>query len=1569
MSHTGDVVQRRSWRSQEKRRNPWPARLILTTLAAIAIGVFCYIIVRRPPQIERKTFLVNIDQYDFHEIMPAMFGKTAEQEISVQLDAKRYSGTAQTIEQIPQQAEFQECLDDEDDTLLLIIRGYLLAGDDQPRLACTDLAVDPSSERPLGLLPLARLLKPLAQQAPDAHHGARVVILDIEPLGALPRFDQYHDQAIGQLETLVRDLSGPAAENVWVLVTRGPLQNAGWNPASHLPLSTQLLLEAFRGQADVDRDDRVQLDELCRYFDYGYAQLAKNSTNETPKVMLLRGTVGTVTEVNEAANVWLASNQPVAELKDPAAADEFEEEADQESKATDDPTLTTPVVNRVSYRVPQKDQQNQNSEKKEQKDQTNRPDSAEPEVKTSDPEQHSTAPNDTALENEAGNEAGANAGPIPSPTSPSSFSSFWDVRDALEAQAFGQKLHPIAVAPHRWRTMVALVTRAEVLAFDPLEEGPRARLPSEAADDLMKLHRFTKATPPTANRKQPRFTNELVETIFDQWKAVLDQRRGERIDEQVQTADQLQQLIALGRMRAWSRLQYQQQAIICGGQSFGDDAGLNSMLEQAESRLLSQTTGNVDLAEMRRSTRDLTRSIQAIDKRVAAKIQDLLLNFERTDAGSIWPVTLHAYAWLRSSLPTGEQRRQLEKKIAESDVIAPVDLQNFRDNQTTNVEFADSSPNPILQNMVEQLKGDTSTFAKLDQSIQPWSEILANSESTFGSKLAASLRIDPGDRIKMSTPIIHSVAPRDRDRRPSITIVDSSGVPIDQIVAMESLKDSITISISPDAEQTTEFRINVRSKQSSDFDEPLLRCQWRSGPGFRMVNGEARLRVPALQSGRLHLDLLATPATDEVSDSPIEITIAPLDPNSDPLASSLQKKQSLRIRLPKPDVIRMAVKTAGLSSEMVSDLNLPDGVWLRTFASRETRFRCQLFNDADRACRIRVWLIQLPHPFAAQGVRAYWPSMLANHVDNLRRQLTDARGRVLARILENNRLKGPVDLALGVNHQRTDLTWKNPDSDATSAASETPVDPGNPATTTDTKIDVTHGMALIARMIDEEGREVISPDQVIWMIPLPWAPEQYVAIDRLEYADGWVDVSASQKANIDDDNDPDQIPGRTPITVQWMQDTQWDEYEPNSAAPRQEQTLELMSGQNSGRIRVAVPENRDETIVRLNIDGWPRALRRVIPHINGAQGRTRTRWEDVEINSVKMDYGDRVPVRRELDKPIESLEFHHPDRVFFPGRGQELSLSIGVDSSTPFTGKTGSPEITLLLDGKVRQKYWTDRLVHTVADDLADNGRIALTTTVSDLREVWKSEAASADNLIDIETQLTVGQRKKSAPLQIKLDSRRPKVAKPFRVIQSPPYYVGKPVEFEVRFSDPSRRINSVGSGVSQIHFGNDENNDGVPDDGKPTTLPNNATQKRFTLKPEKEGIFSVAAIVWDRVGLSSEPVSHSIQIEKKAPAMVVPTGPRRGTIRGTIAVKGGLRGTLSLTPRDSGIQPAGGTIEVRSSRQPSFTFTNVPEGDYTLTFDGTYNGNQRPLVWKGLKIDDTQLSLSLRDGAVAKEK
>lgn len=1569
MSDLTSYSQRKSWRQKSsKPKNRWLPRFILTLLATILVGVFLYIIFRGRPDRTLHTFLLHARSYDSDVIMPPLFGATAANRILTDLNGEEIEGKANSIRDVLKDTtKIKKPLADLDDTVMVIVRGYLLSDESgEISIACSDLGVsDRDRSGATGLLPLAELLAILADEGPADSESSRLVVLDIEPLASVPRLNQFGDRIFESLQKSVEGLRGTHANRVWVLATRGPLQNAGWDPRSQLPLSTQSLLDAISGGADFNQDYEVRLDEVCRYLSARYQRLAQRSNTMPPQIMLLRGEKGRVDDVESASEVWLAQAIPV---------EPSEEEPEEPMEPMEKPDGTNDVaVNTVVYQAESSiandngsDNGSDNGEASDSEVDSDKSKSEEPIAPQTPKRQSIDGPKD---------------GPKPPDR-------FWDVRDRFEMARPTQKLHPIAVAPHLYRKLVQEVLHAEIESLDDNALQSRQDIALQATSNLAALEAaFVSDYPPFALNG---VSNELVERLFKLWRQAVAQRDEEAVDEQVRIADSLQHAIAIGRLRLWYRLDYQQQAILGQSTLLADETELERLLDEAEELLAKQQGSQVSVVSMREKTDRIHSVVRRFDALVRTNVSEVIDEFGRADEENVWNVLRKGYAWLRSPLPSGSQRRELSEAIGRAEIetvdagllnipAAKVSLADLRANSDAAQQIAriQKTNSQLTETM---LLGTQPTAASLVSKLQ-------DTSGNFAEQFAATLRIDPRDvdSEDLAKPILHRVAAIPRRRQASARILDPSLRAAGSRLQLDALESHLWVEINPDSNREAKYQISMDVNTGSDFLDGVSHMEARWEDGLTLRDEQTiELTVPRRETSKVRLNLKALRHADEQTSSvPLRISIQPVGLGLSPDESDQIPPLDVRIELPKKDRVLLAVRSPGMSREFISgEDSLPNGVWLRTFSSRKTTFEPSLVNDSGRSARARVWLLRLENPFQNQGIEAYYPELVANRMDRLRGQLLNSEGRVFDSILEGRPLlKGPVELDLGPGNKRTALSWKNaaPVDGATTPASA-------PAETVTEEpaggLDVSHGMAVAVRLIDESGKTLPGGDQIVWMIPNPWSPSSYVDIDpeQVRYDRGEVQVAAKLKKEIDGDNLDDMIPEieTRPVRLAWTEDDQWDRFEPGLTRPLENQSLELKHLMpTAGQIEVPVSESRSETVLRLDVDDWPRAIRRLISHRQGALARETTRWDTIDFSEVSIDYGDRVPKNSDDDEILERFTIHHPDQtVVFRGRGKTLTTRLSADLSPLLYADDSPPEIRLSDGDRNAWRYWTDRLIETVANRLEDDGKMVLTTTVGDLTSQW-SEASRADDQLDLQATLKVGDQVKNAALQIKLDSTSPVVGT-LRTRTLGPYYVGKgnTVEWTIVCADPER--NNTRSGIRKLVVDFDKDGDGKPDStdkpyvfSKLDAIPQIPRRVR-TFELDEPGRLRIAVQVWDEAGLASEPKSDWIDVIEKpkpkpkpqprsngTPSMAEkpttaepPPPPKKGSIRGQIESGHTMRGTLSLSPVPAKMRPSDGKIELGSSN-PRFEFSNLPAGDYTLNFKGTVNNRSKTMSWSGLKTDE----------------
>ena len=583
-------------------------------------------------------------------------------------------------------------------------------------------------------------------------------------------------------------------------------------------------------------------------------------------------------------------------------------------------------------------------------------------------------------------------------------------------------------------------------------------------------------------------------------------------------------------------------------------------------------------------------------------------------------------------------------------------------------------------------------------------------------------------------------------------------------------------------------------------------------------------------------------------------------------------------------------------------------------------------------------------------------------------------GRAYSSLLGSSRvLKGPIELGLESGRVRKPVSWLPPPDDNAASTSPPPASPG-PSGDSESSPgqNVTHGMALIVRLIDDAGRMLPGKDQVIWLIPMPWPAESYVKLEKIKYEQGQIQITADLRSELDGDDKVDEIPEivKTPVTVQWTLNDQWESFRQGQTTQPDSRPIQLKQGlPNRGQIEVAVARNR-ETLIQLDVDGWPRAILRSIAQREGAVAKKRNRFEQLRFASVAIGYGDTAPTNSKSDDKLGPQQVYSPDpdeSVIFRGRGKSLATRLIADLTPVSFRKSPPPEIRVFEGGSLGARFWTDRSVRTMATEVKDNGTIELLTTVKDLSVSWNSKATKADADLQFRSEMNVEGDNKVASMQVTLDSTPP-VIEEFR--RNPGrLYVGQKIKYVIAGTDPAG-VAGGNSGLDRVVVGIDADKDGKPDNiEKSYPFQSGKYLKEFTAATP--GRHQIVAQIWDKAGFASKTRADVLSIyerpkpKKKTPkpapptpsAPAVPAKPpkpkvaKRGPLEGRIDIGSTLRGTLTLSPvPDEKISPKNGELDISGSR-PTFSFGNVPEGEYSLSFKGTMQGSSKTFTWGGLNI------------------
>ena len=1624
---------RQSWRSSShKPENHAAPRLLLTVIAVALVAIFLAIVLRPRPDRHLRVALIHAGSHDVEAIPPLVYGLQAARRVVADLDAREIRGEAAAI--AAEIDAWDEWLDDPDDTFLVYVRGYLLADEaGRPALACSDFRIPPGSDAATGLLPLERILRRLADRAPGRFTGTRLLVLDLEPLAAYPRLGLDGGQPLREMETLVEGLTGEAAENVWVLVAGGPLPAAGWDHQARLPLATGLLLEGLRGAANFDRNYSIDLAEICDYVTNRMRGLSPRDPDDAPGLVLIRGGVGRLADSRPARDAWLAATDPRSADADNDAEADTDIDADvtpvslpaTPADGATPPDTDTSARSEASSaanggQASAAGRPNGEDARKAADDLSapapdrTAPDRAAPDRGTADRDEATGTPGEAAGDRPAGDAAAGTAGA-------GHADSFWDWRDRFQDPRAVDHLGPAGIAPHLWRALVTRVLHAELESLDPAAPASRTIIPGRAAADLAELAREYPYLRATGSAVSGPPGPRDPESVGDPWvrqlqtfvAAVTAERAASDADPRVAATDALQQAVAIARIRLADWLDYRLQTLSLFVAAELDADSLRRDIAEAETALLHADRQS-DPSEISRRTESLVETTRRFDADMDAAIGRMLLDFRRRDPERTWELTRRAEAWLRSPLAGGEHRRRLRAAIAAAPQTVPLAAaETERPAGTSPLPAADPPPparllsieaSPSRRTDLRQLLSELERFAtRGGQSGWSWQgPLLADRDVTFADQFAAALRIAPTD-VRVDSPprpLVHPIRPAPRIRNPRTLLTDETGTPLATPLAIPDIDQPaiIRVRLEPEADRETRLKLSARIVPGVRADGTASRrldARWL--PSDRQALGAAagradpsvlRVSVPARQGDVARLEIRPLAYGDGVTEMPaVEILVDAEGPSNADEIEAMLGPWPLSVDLPRQDRIRLAVRPrdgVGFSRERVSgEEDLPDGVWLRTFAARTTPFRLHLFNDSDRECRVRAWLIRMENPFTPERVQAYWPDLFRFRAAERKRSMFRPDGKISDRFLaDRHRLRGPTELALPAGRVRVPLTWYATDPPA-AGPGEGPADAdptrgsGAPAGEKGPgeeveNVDVSHGMALVVRMIDARGNDLPGDDQLLWLVPKPFAPENYVDLRSVRYDDGEIQVQAALRGDFDGDGVADTLPeiDQRPLEIGWTEDDQWSGYQAQAPTEPRRQTLTIRSTEaGASRMKVPVPASREESWVRLDVDGWPRALKWVVRHEVGAQGLPKERWDRVAFGSVSMTYPESPRTPGEPGMPDIPVRVRSPVDPVFRGGGKSLSTVLAVDFSALAFTRMPPPEIRLSVDDRGSYvRYWTDRFARTVASWDGGGEELRLRTVVTDLSRDWTTEAQRADDRLTFAAELWAGpETLAEAQLKLTLDSTPPRVEDlrprtPLRFDEADP----RPIVWDVRCVDPGRSA----SGITRVRFGVDTAGDGQPDLGiqeyrvdPPAPSPEIPQAKRSFLPPAA-GTYRVVVQAWDAAGLASQPLVIPFEI-RPAAASQAPDRERaemkRGRVVGRIATGATARGRVTIDPAPPGIAP-GAVAEIASGNR--FQFDRLPPGDYTFRFDGSIGNRAVSLKWGGRSIrfdqgDSVPLSLA----------
>ncbi|MEM9826913.1 MAG: hypothetical protein AAF958_10010, partial [Planctomycetota bacterium] len=1260
-------------------------------------------------------------------------------------------------ELVEKEDQLRQDLADPDDAVVMIVRGYVVPGPDgTAMLADSDLpglgdpleiGSETTPSKPAnfsppdakqGLIPIRQLLQSISGTPDDSTSAAtRFLILDPEPLAAY-RSVEAADTALADLLAQIKSLPATAAP-LWVLVTRGANQSPGWDPVRRLPNTSLVLAQAFMHPADSDGDEKLSVGEVARFVIAALRETGRDNLQP----MLLRANMGPVDDTNQgwqqADQAWLRHLPPLPPDND----DDKDADANGDADAEKDG-----------------DADKDSDDKDGDADTDGESGSAAENQDNSDDAAPAAGNESTADEDSGASESinsidgsGASGGSAPVRKPPAETDSLWVIRDRYEsfrgmmsgsAWQSPDALVPSAISPVTWRAIVRQALHAE-LATDPSDGN------ADSTDDFRRLSRLSAASLQPGMAAE--FGNQRIQELVQNWQAVVQRRRGERIDRRVAQADRLQHRLAVGESVLESVIAYNDQRILIGESSITGGGNLPAQLRRGYTLL----DNKAETDQLVAAADAIERAVGDIRGEVDALLGQLDTESNRVNDRNAWQTIARMNALLRSPLPNAKQRRQLSQWLRE--IQTPPTLINTQ----AIADAAASAGNPD---------------SRSQSAIAP----------TYRQRLGGGRLAEVRNR--------HAIVALPVVRQPEYRLAARGGGQLQNSrFVMKQADASVEFRLNPALSDPCVVELSCVDDAAPTAD---VRFEWAvSDSGrFEPLSQTRRIELASGKTGLVTMKMITQKLSAGASPIPLTFNVRVRQEST----SSVEKRLFLSVQPPRPREIRLLVHAKGMSHKetlgggqfpgrLSGGDSLGDGIWLFTFAGRQTEFQLSLVSTDGGADQVRAWLVKLPKPTFGQKElldlpqepEAVHPLVYAGRIDALHSNLFESDGQVRrfrdGRLRGADVIKGPIDLKLPGGMQPSPLNWKKPDpapeSGAAAPASPPPPPGGAGETSGDEAggggMEIDHGLALVLRPLRQSGPDSANlrpdptrGDQVIWMMPRPRQPETYLEpilrydLDRSDSSNPEIKVSVRSIDDIDNYFGKDQLPqtDRQPLPiVSWSESPAWaihdfsKQWYESDSGPKSFEPASIPPGGVVGsepllikvgprEISVPVRSGQGRVPVRLNVDGWPRGITRFVEPKDGERGRKIGRFAPTaRFASLTMTYaaapkGPNMAVQWEKENRLI-----HPKKVVLVGEGLNLRTELALDvPATDFQTDVPNAKPPYFIVGwldpndnrntlKDSSVYLSDRQYRASLVRARDDGRITIESKVEDLSRDWQSLA------------------------------------------------------------------------------------------------------------------------------------------------------------------------------------------------------------------------------------------------------
>jgi len=663
-------------------------------------------------------------------------------------------------------------------------------------------------------------------------------------------------------------------------------------------------------------------------------------------------------------------------------------------------------------------------------------------------------------------------------------------------------------------------------------------------------------------------------------------------------------------------------------------------------------------------------------------------------------------------------------------------------------------------------------------------------------------------------------------------------------------------------------------------------------------------------------------------------------------------EHTVRCTLPKPNEIDLVALRIGASQARTSEGNR---LRLRPFPNRTTAFRLSLVNRSGKPKNVKADLIAVP-----VQLRARWaPGQLFGPDGRLhpgvRRSLFDATDSLLPGVKVLSTTTKPV--ALPADGSPVEIDFPPPGSGTKAAgpgeaAAKNAADAKNAAETKPLPPAVTHGLVCIITNAEDNKDRWIK-----WIELAPLAPKEYLnAQIGYDLSKERITIQLAPK-DVDGDGQPDPdevLPlglAEKPIEVVW------DAAGQVPAAVEKNDRDALDGSKPAAKLYAVVEPDGKDRIVRLTVDGYPRAF---VYRVTCAETRPGTdlkpSLEQIRIKSLSVaDYPKvfhfpmkgRPPAEptAEADKETKKETVYlGPDQpAAFPAPCRAIIVEYRVDAPADafqLPDREDVIELALQVESASRHRLYTDRQMVARLAKTRLRGLVMIQTEVGDYTVKLPPGGLQNKRFALCARLVLAGSEAQSHLVGVVLDGLPPRVdafyTRPDHTGPIPP---GKTVAAYLQLTDLA--------GIEKVEFGFDTDQSGdlekkeivvVKDLGKPPA--GNIWSATLDTKDQPPKC-QLMARATDKVGLSTRAKPLLVTIPSPQPGEG--GGLEKGTIRGVVMFGSQPVDRAKVTIKDSGIPPK------KTKDDGKFIFLDVPAGQYTLEAKGnvdnrSYSGKLEPV-------------------------